>query len=451
MSEAIRMGTVEVNKRSSMFIYYICCLISAVLYSVTQSAILGIVTGAFICLLAFVTPEEDYYIFIFGLQFLRAVIRINIGPSSFGFILFVYICLLLKLMYKLYFRPRMVPVEYMIPIVFLILDVTVSVVAGVYKIGDNINWVCSLIYMINILNEKADKIDFEKLVVYFCLAEWAICLINIIAEYRIFGRSLVPSMYGTWTKELGAFAFGKAYPSVAGGNGIAFNNILAIALCILMFPRAKKFTTRFFYIATIILLGYCGIMVISRAFYVEIIIFLVLYALSLCRKPKRFIAFAVVLCLFAIVFYLFLYDDLFLAFDRVLRRFESGNAVREELIDKARTLLSKDVLVLLFGAGSYYPDIYKFTAHNIYWDSFVSLGIFGGIAYWAIIIKTVVMCIKKHAKLSIQAFIPLIMLFTYRIISGSTRDVEFYFFIAFATLYAVYYTRKENKKCLEDA
>lgn len=444
MVDIMKEKKMKNNKGYGLFLCYIGCLISAILYSVIQSTLLGIFTTAVICICVLFVSEEDYYIFIFGLQFLRVVIPVEIGSSSFGFILFVYICLFLKIILE----HKKIPSKCLFAVVLLLMDIVMSAVTGIFKIGDNINWVCSLVYMVYILKEKTDVIDFEKLLIFFCLAEWAVCLINIIAEYKIFGQSLVPEMYGVYTKELGAFAFGKAYSSIAGGNGISFNNAFAMAFCILQFPKAKRISTKIFYVITFIFFAYCGVMVISRAFYVEIIIFCFFYLLSLCKKPIHFVGFIVLLGIFILVFYHFMYDSLIINFERVLVRFERGNSNREALIEQAKILLESNLLVLLLGAGSYYPETYNFTAHNIFWDSIVSLGVFGFVLYWGVIFSSIYNCLKKKAKLGIKAITPLAMLFIYKIVSGSTRDVGFYYFIAMAVIYAVYLNNQEDfKKC----
>lgn len=435
------------KKIDCMFLGYIFCIISAILYSITESALLGLLSTVVICGFVCFLRNEDSYILVFGLQFLRVTIPVQIGESAFGFIIFVYMFWILKMI----LRNEKVLLEYLVLAFLLFLDIMTSAISGIFKIGDNINWICSLMYMVYILKFKADKIDFEKLFLYFLIAQWAVCIINILAEYRIFGQSLVSDMYGVFTEELGHFAFGKAYPTVAGGNGIAFNNSFAIGLCILMFYQTKRFSMRIFYIASIVFLGYCGIFVIARGFYVEIALFVVLLLISNMNKPGKMMFSLIMLAIFAYVFYKYLYSDLASSFDRVLDRFEAGNQNREDLIEQTKILLRQDVSVLLFGAGSYYPDIYGFTAHNIYWDSIISLGVVGGMAYWIIIVRNIISCVKKHVVFAVKPFIPMIMLFVYKTISGSVRDVGFYYYIAMSVIFAIYITRgQKDGKAADD-
>lgn len=428
-------------KSSALFYIFICCVISAVLYSVTENTLLSSFTGLLICYIVFVIPAEDCFVFVFGLQYLRTVIPIQVGSSPFGFILFAYIVLLIKN----YIIRRTIIAEDLILLPVLVIDIASSALGGVFKIGDNINWIFSLGYNIFILKKYADKINFERMFLYFLIAQWVICIINILAEYRIFGRSLVPGMYGVWTNQLQAFAFGKAYSRIAGGNGISFNNSLAIALCVMLLPRTKKFKLKAFYLVSIAFLGYCGIMVISRGFYIELILFTALLLLSNITRPRQMLLYVCIIGVIILLVYYYAYDKLIVSFNRVFERFEAGNANREELISDGLELVNSNVQILLFGGGSYYPDIYSFTAHNLYLDSFVSLGIFGCIIYWGLIIKIILESLLKYVKkISLRALIPLIMLFAFKLISGSTRDIGFYYYISLTVIFAIYISGKDK-------
>lgn len=261
---------------------------------------------------------------------------------------------------------------------------------------------------------------------------------NILAELQIFGRSLVPNMYGIWTTQLDAFAFGKAYSSIAGGNGICFNNSLAACMCILMLPKTKNKILRAFYLLSIVFLGYCGIIVIGRGFYVEIAVFICLLLASNLKRPSQMLLYFSLIIVFAALIYYFAKDSLLVSIERVFERFEQGNGDRSDLLSEGQELLRSNIGVLLFGAGSYYPDTYGFTAHNLYLDSVVSLGILGGFIYWSIIISTIYWTIKRNAKFSLMGCIPLVMLFIFKYISGSTRDVGFYYYITFGVIFAIY-------------
>ena len=132
---------------------------SAVFYSVTESSIIGILASALICVLAFFSTVEDYFVLIFGLQFLGRAILVSFGSSQFGFILFVYAVLFFKFL----INKRAVSVEYLLIFLLLILDIYTSAYAGVFKIGDNINWVFSLLYAVFIIKNCVLKIDFQNM------------------------------------------------------------------------------------------------------------------------------------------------------------------------------------------------------------------------------------------------------------------------------------------------
>lgn len=431
------------KKKNRTLLIYTLCLILGVVYSVSKSPILGSLTVLLVCLIAFTSISvEENFLLIFGLQFIRVIIPLHLGSSIFGLILPLYIVLIIKHITL----HRAIYKEHLLLLFLLFLDIMISAINGIFKVGDNVNWVFSLMYVVYILKLYADKIDFEKLFLFFLMAQWTICIVNILAELQIFGRSLVPNMYGVWTTQLNAFAFGKAYSSISGGNGISFNNALAVCMCILMLPKAKNMILRMFYVLSIAFLGYCGILVIGRGFYVEIILFVCLLLASNIKKPTQMILYFSLILLIAGLIYYFAKDYILISIERVFERFDQGYGDRADLVSEGQRLLQSNISVLLFGAGSYYPDTYGFTAHNLYLDSIVSLGIIGGFIYWSLIASTIYKTIKRNAKFTIMGCIPLIMLFVFKYISGSTRDVGFYYYIAFGVLFAIY-SAKGVKPC----
>ena len=418
-------------------ILYVICLAMGILCTITDVKLIGAITSVVICLTAFYVTSEQYYIFIFGLQFLRNVIRVDFGSASYSFLLFVYLIFIIKV----FFVHRKVTFTYFAIPLFFALDFAAGIRFSDFAIGDNLLWIISFAYMIFAFDNFVLKVNFEKLVIYFLLAEWSVCLINVFAELRVLGQTLIPSMYGVYNV-FGDFCFGKAYPSVAGANGISFNNAIGIALCILMLPTAKKFAIKIFYVLTILFFAYTGCMLIERGFYVELAIFLLLYTMMSVKHPKRFLI--IILGIGAVVAILYngLYDYLENTILRVIERFIVGNGAREELFGEGTLLLQSNISILLFGAGTYYPNAFGFTAHNLFLDSLISLGIFGCIIYWFCILKTTIKSVLQYGKIGIQPLLPIIMLFAYKLISGSTRDVGFTYFVFLAAMYSVYYESK---------
>ena len=419
---------------------YIACLLSGILYSVTHLAVLGIVTTLAICTFLLVSSQEESYIFLFGMQFMRAVIPVQLGSSAFGFILFAYAILLLKMFY---YREKLYG-EYLAVGILFMADLVGCAYTNVLHIGDTVNWVLSLIYMILVLKGSLKSIDFERLVMFFLLAEWAVCLVNVFAELSLFGQTLVPEMYGVWVDGFDLYAFGKSYLAIAGGNEIAFSNALGIALCIMMWRYAKKTRTKVFYFFSILFFAYTGIMLIARAFYVELLLFLVLYILCSIKDLHRFAVTLWILGLCGIVFYFVADDAVLVTLERVLLRFEAGNVTRENLLAQSFQLLSSDVGIFLHGGGTYYPEKFGFTAHNHYVDAFLSLGLLSEVLYLAVIIKTMYGALRRNRVRSLKACLPLIMLVTYKFISGSVRDVGFYFYLSMVVVFAVYMTGREE-------
>lgn len=411
---------------------YLCCLISGLIYSITQYQILGIVTTLFLCILPFLIDEIQFLYILFGLQFIRAVIPFEIGSAKYGFVLLVYMVLVIRT----FIVKKRMPIYIVPALILFFIDIISSILNGSLYLGDTINWVGSLVILVYYLYKHYDEIDSETLFFYFCLAEWTICLVNIFAEVRVFGETLIPNMYGVWTTQLGAFAFGKAYASIAGGNGIAFNNALAIALCFFYILENPSRKNKLFYVLSIVFFTYTGILVISRGFYIELLIFIVLYALSKVSDPKKMLVTVIVGVLLFSVIYIYLHDKRILSFERVLVRFEVGNADRDFLIKTALGTITSSIWNALFGAGTFYPSVYDFTAHNIYLDSFVSLGIIGGSIYWGIILGLLKRFMINKVKFNIRQYIPLLMLFSFKYISGSTRDVGFYYLVLLCIVFS---------------
>lgn len=432
----------EAEKIDGALWLFVACLLCGVLYSVTGAAVLGLLPSCAICLYLLVSPPEEGYIFLLGMQFMRAVIVVPVGDSRFGFVLLAYAILA----FKMFLAKEKLYGEYGLLLLLLAVDVAAGALGGALHIGDSINWVASFLCMLYILKSVADKIDFEKLFTFFLLAQWAICLVNILAEWQIFGRSLVPDMYGVWVDGYELFSFGKAYLSIAGGNEIALNNAMAIALCVMLFPYVKKTATRVFYVLSVLFLGYCGFMLIARGFYVELLLFFALYLLSGIKEPQKLITALCVIGLVGVVFYFVASDLVWVVLERVLVRFEGGNTTREDLLAQAGALLLEDPRTFLLGAGTYYPERFGFTVHNHYIDAFLALGLFGGLLYLGLLGRAVFEVLRTHAKLSLRALLPLIMLVTYKTISGSVRDVGFYYYVAMTLLFAVYWTRRQESE-----
>ncbi|OPZ85769.1 MAG: hypothetical protein BWY74_03821 [Firmicutes bacterium ADurb.Bin419] len=264
---------------------------------------------------------------------------------------------------------------------------------------------------------------------------------NIFAEFALYGQSMAPSLYGSYIN--GAyFSFGKAYPSIAGGNGIALDTVIGIALCIILLME-KKTSHKVFYLVSIAFFAYCGMLCVARAFYIEIIVLVILIILSQFRRPLRL--FGLLFIIGAIAFILINgFSDYFKPLIQAVEiRFNQGNESRVYLINAAQRVLETEPLVLLFGAGTYYPDIFGFTAHNIFYDILVSLGVLGTLIYSIAFIKCIVKVIWRSGKFNLLFSAPLLMFLTYKLISGSTRDVPFYYMMA---LILIFYRRMNTHR-----
>lgn len=424
---------------------YILCLGCGIMFSITDFALFGYV-GMLISIYVVCRADKcDIFLFLLGTQFVRACLKVDLGFTNLSYLIFAYAIWLIR-----YYSHKRIKMKWMelLPFVLLIWDVIVSYAYGSIKIGDNILWTMSLLMMLFILLREKNNIDINSMVLFYCLAIWAICLINIFAEFKLYGKSLDPSMYGTYLNG-SYFSFGKAYATVAGGNGIALDTILGIALCAILFIEKRAVYKKFYFVSIIFFL-YCGIMCVARAFYIELVILLVMLIIIQSRKPIRLIItiglIAIVGCLAVNVFSQYLTP----IFNAVQVRFAQGNEDRNSLLDAATYILSTNNAVLLFGAGSYYPDIFLFTSHNIIYDVLMSLGIIGTCIFLIAFLVPAFRYIKQSGHFRLIGFIPIVIVITYKMISGSMRDVPLYYIVAMILLfYRKINTYAERGKMLE--
>ncbi len=424
---------IDLNKKTPVWVtrcYYLC-LLCGILFSISNSQMFGYIATLISLFVVAKARKEDIFIYLLGTQFLRAVLKVDLGFTNMSYLMFVYILWIFRFYLK---RSKKLRVIECIPFVLFFWDMVVSFVWGVTKVGDNLLWTISLLVMVVTLIEDSKYVNLNGMIYYYCLAIWCVCLINVFKEFALYGQSLTPSMYGTFLSTGSYFSFGKAYAEVAGGNGIALDTILGIAMCIILIYEKEK-EHRIFYLCTIVFFAYCGMMCVARAFYIEVGIFLFLFILAQTKKPLRFCGIVlgiIIVSQIAVISFSQYINPVILA---VQRRFELGNADREGLLNSAKMLLLSKPSILMFGAGSYYPDVFNFTSHNLFYDILVSLGILGSIVYAIAILKTGIEYVIRCGKFSLLYFIPTIILISYKMISGSMRDVQFYYMLAMVLIF----------------
>lgn len=429
------------NNNSNQVIWdIIICIILGCIYSATSgfiSIIVGYIASLYICVKLFILDISDSYILLFGTQFFREVIRIRIADSNFSFLLIAFPIFLLILLYK-----NNLKISWSIIIGFLIgiWDIIVSYYNNNLVIGDQILWTMSFMIFLAFAT-KENNIQINKILNAFGIAIWGICIINIIAEFRLFGQSLVPSMYGTWNKEQEYYSFGKGYVNIAGGNEIAQYIPLFIAFSLYNF-KEYKLNKKIIYIISYAFFIYCGIMCVARAFYIEMIIIILTYVIyNICKKPiKLFLVFFTTIIVIYISYSKFLVQ-LSPTLEAVLERFNNGNEYRTYLLKSTIDLWKSNTFNILLGIGTEYTKNFE-TVHNIFMDSLISLGLLGSILYWGLIIKEFLK--NKTSITKLEKYIPLIMLIAYKSISGCVKDVPFYFIIGI-----IFINIKSNKEGYE--
>lgn len=390
------------------------------------SSIIGYLLTILVCYSIIKLPLSDGFLILFGCLFMRAVIRFDLGSSHFSFLLLAFPVFIIKYVIEKQYKINLILI---IPVIIAIWDIVVGFLNNANALGDQLSWFFALTVLLIAFIERI-HLDINAILLIFCFAIWGICLINIIAEIKIFGKSLVPEMYGTWTaigKEY--YMFGKGFPSIAGGNEIVQYVVLFIAALIIHHGSLYRSYKPFLYLSCIVFF-YCGIMCISRAFYLELVLFFFLFIITKTNRPYVFISWVLIVCVFCVIFYYRFNDYLKPVLMAVQNRFENGNDSRNSLLDEAIMIINQSLSNTMFGLGSEYTELYG-AVHNIIMDSIISLGIIGSILYWWVIIKPAKFYIKKLSDYQIDTCIPLLMFIIYKMVSGCIKDVPFYFIIYF--------------------
>lgn len=433
----------NIYQNIKFWVPYLLCVACSVLYSINESFVWGTVSTIIACVVVSRITYDECYIFLFGIQFLRSTLRVYVGSSDFSILLFVYFVFFIRILKNNGFKVNKTQI---LPAILFIWDILVSINSGTLELGDSICWVGSLILLIWVIFSNIE-LDCKQLINVFIIAMWAILVINILAELRLYGTSLNPGLYGTWINNR-YFSFGKAYSKIGGGNEIAQYIPYIVAFCVLSI-KGQPLVTKVFWIGSCVFFCYCGTLCISRAFYVEMAVFLVLLLVNNSKNPVRLVVMIGFISFLAYFLFYNYIDKMQSLIDAVLFRFSQGNGNRELLVSKAEDFLSQASLLSFVGLGSYYPNVLDFTAHNIILDSFVSFGYIGGIIYW---ITLVVVFLKQRIlkSFNLKNCIPLIMFVIYKLVSGSVRDVPFYFIISIMLLFARKNAEEEDCSCMRE-
>lgn len=416
------------TEQNDLYVTLICCIILGIQYANFTSGIIRIIIGYLTTILILWKlvkfNYENGYLLLFGTQFLRAVIRVNIGRSSLSFLLFALPIFFFKCLVE---RNAKIQKAVVLPVLIMAWDFIVSINSSIINVGDQLLWGFSFILLASLLSRNID-IDLDSFIFVFGLAIWGICLVNVFAEIRLFGKTLIPSMYGTWNSLGEYYMFGKGYVDIAGGNEIAQYIPLFIGMTIATRQMQSK-KVKLFYLISDIFFAYCGMMCIARAFYVEMIIMGMFLLINISKNPIK-MAIALLVLTVTVVF---VYEKYSVALqpviDAVLIRFDSGYGSRAKLLEETKAIWKGSVSTYLFGIGTEYNMVYD-TAHNLIYDSAISLGLLGSIMYLGQLVVSVVDSINKRLCSSIVAFMPLCMLAIYKMISGCVKDVPFYFVVA---------------------
>lgn len=410
-------------KKYRLFLYSICVLL-AIIYSYTSNPLIGYINIFLILFLLLKGSVGENFSVLFGLQFLDSVIIFTMGGSRLGFMIIAYLFLFYK--YVLINRENKIRLSIILPVMLVLSIETFHLLMG-YPKGDTfastILWMMNLLYFSIIMQDKNFSVNYWENLLYFFISLSAICLINIISEISLYG-------------EFGALLrFGSAFLKVGGPNGIAFQTSFIIALSYIYLIRGSVFYRKIITLVFMIIFLFFGALTISRGFYIEIALLLLLIIFSSAQGRAKSIL-NVFFLVIAIIFSFYIIKDLFPnIFELLFSRFDQGNGDRNQLLDFGINLFFSNIWIFILGAGIFYPTKYsvglmeQYTAHNLFLDSLLSLGIIGSFFLYFTILKSWLINKTSGSKFKLINYIPLIMLLAYNLISGSTRDMFLYFYL----------------------
>ena len=436
-------------------VYYLFAFCLGLIIMSTQVSIpfVGYIVALVSVILAIVGTKEETFLFVLGLSPLYRLASVNIGPSSMTFLMFVLLVIALK---RYFIEKKPMTLSVFCLIFLFVLDVVNTRNFSHKQYATSIMWILSLMYFMFIMTDDV-KFNLHNVILFFCLGVWAECLIGIIEEYSVLGRTLDPTMYGRYLSlpQAAAFQFGSKTSTMhrfgfatnlfASANTLAFDTIFGVCLCVFgLTAKRKKFFS--FYVITIVSFTYFGFITLSRGFYVELLILFVLFLFSQNKSFNQFLSTLLFSIVIISVFAIFFMDDLSLVFEKTGERFAHGNETRESLWSISLEVLFSNDGILFTGLSSMYPYEYAgFTAHNMILDSFLSFGVAGCLIYYSCIASTFKTYEMKNFKRHLYNYTPIIILVSYRMISGSVRDVAFYFALTVAALMMRYNKEEESE------
>ncbi len=436
-------------------VYYLFAFCLGLIILTTQVSIpyVGYIVTLACVILAIVGTKEETFLCVLGLSPLYRLASVNIGSSSMTFLMFVLLVIALK---RYFIEKKPMTLSVFCLLFLFVLDVVNTRNFNHKQYATSIMWLLSLMYFMFIMTDDV-KFNLHNVILFFCLGVWAECLIGIIEEYSVLGRTLDPTMYGQYLSlpQAAAFQFGSRTSTMhrfgfattyfASANTLAFDTVFGVCLCILgLTAKKKKFFS--FYVITIVSFTYFGFITLSRGFYVELLILFVLFLFSQSKSFNQFFGTLVFSLVIVAIFAIFFMDDLSLVFEKTGERFAHGNDTREALINASFKVLFSNDGILFFGLSSMYPyEYWGFTAHNMILDTFLSFGVGGCLIYYSCIASAFRTSPMKKFKKHLYNYTPLIILLSYRMISGSVRDVSFYFVLAVAALLMRYNKEEESE------
>jgi len=409
-------------------ILYIVSVALAILYSANDSKAISMLNVLLISVLVITGDESENFSLLMGLQLLQAVIQLYLGSSIVSFLFAAYPIVFFKNIIKRT-NIKYDIISLLLVIVLLGLELINFQLYTGTALGTVVIWAMSIVYFFMICSKKGLVINYNEIMLMFTIAFIAVIVINVIEGTDKYG-----SAYG-----LGAFnenfRFGDEYRALGGPNTVANIALFVICMNYIYILEGSKLVYKLLSFASIVTGFVFGYVTISRAFLVSLGIIFILIFISL---PKKKLSNKIVFFLVFLYFILILVynkETISRVFHSFSDRFLAGNEDRIMLMLQSIISLFDNTRSTLLGNGVYYQLTFqsKFTAHNLYLDSFVSFGLFGGIAFLYLLVRLFFKIKKQNnASFNLLLYAPLIILAAYNFIIGSVRDVSLYYYLIFS-------------------
>lgn len=385
-----------------------------------------------VCMLATCTAIEGFVI-IGSAQLLKDALSLTLFGHTVSFLLVAYPVLAYV---GIFIRRERIETRLLIPLIPLFcLECMHMLGYESGTAGSVALWMMSLLHFALVMPKRDCKPDIFAYYALLVFALVTVSAINVISDFQQTGAFRLPGGYSQY------FRLGDGNPAAAGANSIALQACFGLALSLCCYSDARSAGRKAFMAVSACLLAFLGLLTVSRAFLVELIIVVICGMIWHLHRGKR--GTAILMCAGILTAGTVFWSDLqdIPVFSSFIRRFLEGDAERAALLQAGVTQWGRNTQTLFLGSGIYYPNVTSFTAHNLYLDALIAFG-WGGSFLYASIFVGALWLRRPLSRPGLLQVLPLLVLLSYKWIAGSVRDVNFAYFFAIAASCAFFQRRE---------